>query len=133
MAYKLRHRKKDGGVRLEINDADGKVVLDQDVKGALKGLRHVPKQAAYNFSRIDNNGKLLSAKARMDQIRDNLSLLRKHYNTTKGWTRGRTMKHVARIPAEIFWSEAAEKGPNWARDRGAVMKLADEWGCRLSD
>jgi hypothetical protein len=46
-------------------------------------------------------------------------------------SKGGTMKHIASIPPEIWYSECAENGPEAVQDKQYMMKLASKWGFKL--
>ena len=127
MAYRMIHHKPNGDV--EMKRVDGK--SESTFVRKWEGTRGVivkdstKRQVAYNLT----GG---SKQKREAQIKKHLERTRKAYVDTKGFSKGKTMKHVASIPAEYWWSEKGERGPEALRDPKELMKFARDWDCMVS-
>jgi hypothetical protein len=136
MGYVLKHHRRDGSCEITVDDCKGnRQTFETTQPVAISnrfGKKSKPtRKVSYNFRR-KFSGKPNSAAARNAEIRSELEGLRNSYTSNKGMTKGGTMKHVARIPPEIWYSEVAENGPGLANDKSRMMKVVDDFQLRVS-
>lgn len=113
MAYRINHRKANGDTEYTRVDGDTSEVIVRRYEGTRGVIVKQGKVEVYGYNfRKGKKSKYL----REREIRENLNELRNEYTHSRGFSRGRTMKHVARIPAELYWCEKANRGPQALRD-----------------
>ena len=105
MAYIVRHIDKDGKLNIKTTDHHGTIVREGEYYGGVA--------TASRPSKIVNHGYNLhpsgSAQIRKAEIGAELNEIRKEYTHTNGFSKGRTIRHVAHIPAES-WAYVKSKG-----------------------
>ncbi len=122
MAYRVTHLKKNGDLERKRIDGDTESAYVLHYEGTRGVIVAQPRdrKVGYNFD------KSMSKQVREGKIRDHLTELRKGYADTRGFSKRGTMKHVASIPPEFWWSEKAEKGPNALRDPKELKRFCQE-------
>lgn len=128
MAYRIKHTTAAG---TEYTHVDGDT--ERAFVPRYEGTRGVivrasgERKVGYNF-RAGRKSK----HAREAEIRSGLDEHRKEYTHTRGMSRGKTMKHVASIPPELWWSEKAERGPTALRDPKELKRFCADWNLNVS-
>lgn len=123
--YTMRLQKADGTV--EITAVDGKRRVKLDVDPGVQMLHADKREIEYNMSRLDNNGKFLSAAARTRQIKDHIASERQaNANRRKG-----SLKKTHVVPPELYWKTHVEQGRDAARDHDHMKKVAAKHGFKL--
>ena len=134
MAYTIRHTKADGSTAVTRVDGPSSVTVERDTDGGAAAVivkDRTKRQVGYNFNR-KLGGPNLSKQNREAQLRKMLQEMRSEYQHTKGFSKGRTMKHLASIPPEFFYKYRAEHGLDATHDLKHMLKKAREWGVRVS-
>lgn len=135
MAYRMRHQKRNGDVSVSIVAGDTETPLysrRQLHDGLQRSFGIVckggprKKRVGYNFHPS------MSAAKRNAEIKADLDRQRSECTSTKGWTKKKTMKKVASIPAELYWSHVAENGPGVFSDRKELKRFCHEWQLNVS-
>ena len=128
MAYRMTTHKKDGTIerkRVDGNSVSTFVQKHEGTRGVIvKGSKK--REVFHNFHPS------LSKQVREAELRQDLDEHRKEYTHTKGMSKSGTMKHVASIPPEIWWSERAERGYDGMRGHKNIKAICDKWGVNVS-
>jgi len=127
MGYRMTVHKKDGTVEQSEN---GKAV--KALSPLVEGTSGVVVKDYSKRQVFHNLHPSLSKQVREQEIGDDLRSLRKEYTHSKGMSKKGTMKHVARIPAEIYWSERAERGYDNMRGPKNLKAICDKWNLNVS-
>lgn len=126
--YLVKGRRADGKSEVTIVDGDKRTtyVTERPVEMNCFGRgRKPPKRVMYNFNN-QITGEPNSRQLRVRHIKDGLDRLRSEYTSTKGFSKGKTMQHVASIPPELYWKAKIENGPEWGHDSKDLEKLVSE-------
>jgi hypothetical protein len=124
MAYKMRVRKKDGSFEGYYMDGDTRRSLSEAPQVARAGgvIVKTPHDSVTLYNFHPSRSKAIREK----QIRDGLNAERAAYTSSRGFSKGKTMKKVASIPPEYFWGEKMERGPEALRDPKDIKKFCDK-------
>ena len=123
MRYITRHLKADGTLEITLTDGDTKTTYISD-RPILDGPDVTVKREKFH-----NPGYNLhpsgSAAVRREEISNDLNRLRSEYIHTNGMSKGGTMRHIARIPAEEFYYHKTQQGlgDGHMQDKGELEKF----------
>jgi hypothetical protein len=133
--FKVICRKADGSTEFSDVGADGdRTIITKDQEGSFGAViskaGKTRRKVAYNFG--DKYGGTLSKQKREADINNGLNRLRAEYRSTGGMNKSGTMKHVASIPEELWYSHKAENGADVFSDPKEVKRFASEWGFNVA-
>lgn len=128
MAYRITHHKADGTTQRTRVDGKSVSTFAPQIEGT-RGV--VVKDSGQRFAAM-NLHPSKSKYRRTRQIAAHLDDLRKDYTSTRGFSRYKTMKHVASIPPEYWYTEKWERGPNALRDPKELRKYCRDNGFNVS-
>lgn len=130
MAYRINHHKADGTTTR--TRVDGDVASSCTTQDCARFGGVIVKGSGKKFAGM-NLHPSLSKQVREQEIGGQLNALRKEYTNSKGWTPKKTMKHVASIPAEHWWTMKYERGPEALRDTKELKRYCRDNGFNVSD
>ena len=127
MAYRMFHKKADGSSTykrkcVQDTDEDKMVPNYSHTSGVIMGPDRGKKQVSYNFGGGTNPSKA----KREAEIRRDLEIQRQESIRTNGMSKGGTMRKVASIPPELYYSEKFEKGAGCFSDPKDIKKFCQE-------
>lgn len=129
MAYRMRHRKADGTTT--VTRVDGDIASSCTVDNFARAVGVIVKEGRARWAGM-NLHPSKSKTVREQEIGGQLNALRNQYTHTRGWSPKKTMKHVASIPAEHWWTMKYERGPEALRDQKELRRYCTENGFNVS-
>ena len=128
MAYRMTHTKSDGSVSR--TRVDGRTT--STFAPRYEGTRGVVVHGSGKRFAGMNIHPSQSKYVREREIEGGLNRLRNEYTHTRGFSPKKDMKHVASIPAEHWWTEKWERGPQALRDPKELRRFCTDRGFNVS-
>lgn len=124
VAYRVTTHKANGDVEMKRIDGNSVTTFQRKWEGVRGVIVKTPKSRKVGFN-LHPSG---SRYDRVREVREGLEKTRRAYVNSNGFSQKKTMRHIASIPAEEWWSEKAESGPTALRDPKDLTKWCFEKG-----